>query len=509
MSTSNTSNLLPQEILFQEALAAHQAEDLALAKVLYEKLLILEPQHAIAHSNLGNLLYKQNDLLGARQHYIQALHIEPGFVAAHLNLGLVLLKQHEWHAAIKQFNNVISLQPDLIVAHWHIATLYLQQSEFEKAIEHYQILLTVEPKHAEALNNLGVIYLKQNQIELAIEYFNKALTAEPHHRDARNNLASTLLQQDRFADAAWHYQLFLQLVPEDSSANYNMGVALMALGQLEAAVKHFQKTLQINPQHIDALCNLGAIYLKLDNRQQAIENYQRALDLQPDNPNILYMLSALTDTTQPTAAPTEYIKNLFDNYAGHFDQHLTEVLHYQTPQLLRKLINEVLPEKNPHLKILDLGCGTGLSGEKFHDLAEKLVGVDLSPRMLAKAKAKNIYTSLIEASIVDALQQQTEKYDLALSIDTLVYFGDLSNVFEQVKNVLTEKGLFAFSIETSDQQDYQLTSTGRYVHNPAYIEQLAQQFGFTVVANKAVNGREQNGKPVTGHLFVLSNLDHS
>lgn len=505
MSTSNTSNLLSQEILFQEALAAHQAEDLALAKVLYEKLLILEPQHAVAHSNLGNLLYKQNDLLGARQHYIQALHIEPGFVAAHLNLGLVLLKQHEWHAATKQFNNVISLQPDLIVAHWHIATLYLQQGEFEKAIEHYQILLTVEPKHAEALNNLGVIYLKQNQIELAFEYFNKALTAEPHHRDARNNLASTLLQQDRFADAAWHYQLFLQLVPEDSSANYNMGVALMALGQLEAAVKHFQKTLQINPQHIDALCNLGAIYLKLDNRQQAIENYQRALDLQPDNSNILYMLSALTNTAQPITAPTEYIKNLFDNYAGHFEQHLTEVLHYQTPQLLRQLVNKVLPTANPHWKILDLGCGTGLSGEQFKDLTDQLVGIDLSSRMLAKAKAKNIYTSLIEASIVDALQQQTEKYDLVLSIDTLVYFGDLTEVFKYVKQVLTEKGLFAFSIEVGDKQDYQLMPTGRYVHQTTYIEKLAQQFGLSVFATQAVDGRKQNGESVKEQLFILKN----
>jgi predicted TPR repeat methyltransferase len=492
--------------LFEAALEAHQTGQLTLAQNLYEELLTLEPNHPIANNNLGNLFYKQANWLKAREHYIKAVHAEPGYVAAHLNLGLVLLKQQEWEAAIKQFSNVIALQPDLALAHWHLATLYLQQNALIQATEHYQALLELDPQHAEALNNLGVICLKNHQLEQAIEYFKQALVADTHHKDARNNLAGTLLQQDRFADAAWHFQLFLQLVPEDSHANYNMGVALMALGQLEAAIKYFQQTLQLNPQHSDALCNLGAIYLKLDNHKQAIEHYQRALAVQPDNPNIIYMLSALTGNQTPTAAPAEYIKNLFDNYAGHFDQHLTETLHYTTPQLLRELIAPFLPNKNPQWKILDLGCGTGLSGENFHDLAIQLIGVDLSPRMLIKAQEKNIYTELIEDNIIDALQRQSEQYDLVLSIDTLVYFGELNNIFEQVKNVLTKKGLFAFSIETSDTENYVLTATGRYQHSSDYIAKLAQQYQLAILASKNISGRQQENKPVSGCLFILQQI---
>lgn len=486
--------------LFEQAIQAHQKGDVIQAQKLYEAALAADPQNAVAHNNLANLYYKQNNLILARQHYIKAIHLEPGYVAAHVNLGLVLLQQNELEAANKQFNNVVALQPDLPIGHQQLANLCLRNNELESALEHYQTVLKLQPEHTEALNNSGVIYLKQNKFSEAENYFTKALLFDPKHKDARNNLAGLLLQQDRFADALWNYQLYLQLAPEDSYARYNMGVALMATGQLEEAIKQFEQTVQLNPNYIDALCNLGAIYLKLDDRKQAIENYQRALSLQPNNEAIQYMLNALTRDAMPATAPAEYIKNLFDNYAGYFDKHLTETLRYKTPQLLRELTHKFL---SAHIKILDLGCGTGLSGAAFHDLADKLVGIDLSPRMLAKAKEKNIYDDLFEANILDALQNQTTKYDLVISIDTLVYFGDLTPIFENVKKVLTEKGIFAFSIESSQEKDYLLNITGRYIHNPAYIEKLATQFDFKVFATQSITGREQDGKPAAGYLFVL------
>ena len=42
----------------------------------------------------------------------------------------------------------------------------------------------------------------------------------------------------------------------------------------------------------------------------------------------------------------------------------------------------------------DLGCGTGLSGLAFIDIVEELVGVDLSPEMIEKAKQRRIYHEL-------------------------------------------------------------------------------------------------------------------
>src|SRR6185312_11650282 len=281
----------------------------------------------------------------------------------------------------------------------------------------YEQILT-RTHSPEVLNNLGAIFLTQGDVNTAIDFFNKALQAEPKHKDARSNLATILLQQDRFSEAIWHYQLFLQLAPEDSDAYYNLGVAYMASGDLTAAIDLFKRTLQLIPRHVDAYCNLGAIYLKMSDRAQALAYYQEAAKLQPDNPAIRYRIAALTGENAPSTAPIEYIKNLFDNYAGYFDQQLTKELHYQLPTLLRQLLQTYLPAREKW-RILDLGCGTGLSGAALRDIANHLTGVDISSRMLAKAHEKNLYDKLIEDDINHFLAHAIEDYALIVAADTL------------------------------------------------------------------------------------------
>ena len=55
------------------------------------------------------------------------------------------------------------------------------------------------------------------------------------------------------------------------------------------------------------------------------------------------------------------------------------------------------------LAILDLGCGTGLAGAAFKPLAARLDGVDLSPAMIEKARARQIYDHLQVADLQTAL----------------------------------------------------------------------------------------------------------
>ena len=62
-------------------------------------------------------------------------------------------------------------------------------------------------------------------------------------------------------------------------------------------------------------------------------------------------------------------------------------LAYAAPQILRELADLVMPGRE-RLAILDLGCGTGLAGAAFKPLAARLDGIDLSPAMIAKARAR-------------------------------------------------------------------------------------------------------------------------
>jgi SAM-dependent methyltransferase len=82
-------------------------------------------------------------------------------------------------------------------------------------------------------------------------------------------------------------------------------------------------------------------------------------------------------------------------------------------------------------RVLDLGCGTGLVAMAIGDLPiESFTGVDLSPRMLAHARAKRIYAELREGDIIADLNSHSQRWPLITAADVLCYMGGLSRVME-------------------------------------------------------------------------------
>lgn len=469
----------------------------------YRTALYWSPQYAEAHNNLASLLYKQNKLMEAGKHYAQAIQLKPDYLEAHFNLGLLFLARKEKEAAIRQFNNTLKLHPNFIQAYWHLASIYWQDNHLEKVQYYYQKILKLDPHSPELLNNFAALMLKKNQTDNAIDYFKQALAIDPKHKTARNNLAACLLQKNQFKEAIWHYSLYLNLEPLDKEALFNRAHGLMLTGQLNEAIQDLKKILTIDKKHIDTHCNLSAIYLKLGNKIAALEHYKIILNLNEKHPIASYMISALTQQSMPINAPLEYIKNLFDNYAFQFDTHLRDILSYKTPELLREQLMPYL--KNKKYRVLDLGCGTGLSGIPFVDISENLVGIDISANMLNKAQEKVCYNILIEKDILSGLSQLKQYFDLVLCIDTLVYFGDLNELFSQIIGCLPKNGLLAFSVELAEEHisSYSLQTTGRYQHNKYYIQELAKKNNLKLLKFLSVEGRYQENKTVHTGLFIF------
>ncbi|MES2141818.1 MAG: tetratricopeptide repeat protein [Pseudomonadota bacterium] len=458
---------------------------------------------AEVHNNYGVRLFKENKYAEARQHYEQAIQLKPDYLQAYFNLGLLFIAETQLEKAIIQFNHVLVLNPQSAETHWQLAFIYWQCNDLEKVQLHYQKLFELNPRSTVLLNNMGALALRNNQLDAAVDYFEQALAIEPKHKEARNNLAVSLLEKNKFKESIWHYSLYLNLEPNDKIALYNRAQGLMLTGQLNKATEDLKEILLLDADHIDAYCNLAAIYLKLDDKNAALINYQEILNRQKGHPIASYMRSALTQQSIPSAPPIEYIKNLFDNYAFQFDIHLKEVLHYKTPELLQKYITPYL--KNKKYKVLDLGCGTGLSGIPFSEIAEKLTGIDVSCKMLAQAKIKNCYDELIENDILNGLTAINEDYNLVLCVDTLVYFGELDELFSKIISHMETKGLLAFSIELADEPvtDYQLQATGRYQHTDIYIKKLAKKNNLKCLKQLIVDGRYQKNAFVKTGLFVL------
>jgi predicted TPR repeat methyltransferase len=249
--------------------------------------------------------------------------------------------------------------------------------------------------------------------------------------------------------------------------------------------------------------NLAALALQQQETSNAIGYYQRVLSVEPTQPIATYMLAALLRGVTPKKAPEAYVSALFDQYATHFDRHLNGALQYQTPQHLRHLYDRVT-KALPIKRLLDLGCGTGLSGAAFADIASDMVGVDLSEAMLAKAQDKQLYQALCRQDIVAYLQQPGESFDAMIAADVLVYLGDLSDFFEQAALRLNDQAWLLCSIEIATTEvAFELTPNGRFQHALSYIRDSARTSGLQFVRHEKVTLRLQEGQAVEGYIIAL------
>jgi predicted TPR repeat methyltransferase len=203
-------------------------------------------------------------------------------------------------------------------------------------------------------------------------------------------------------------------------------------------------------------------------------------------------------------APAAYVRHLFDQFAPAYDRTMVKDLSYRAPQILRQLA-DMMVMPGGRFDILDLGCGTGLAGVAFKDLAASLHGVDLSPAMIGAAKQRGIYDAL-ETGDIEAALSRRRSYGLILAADTLVYLGDLEGLIRAARRRLAEGGLFLFTVEKKLGKGYGLGKKRRYRHSESYIRALAEAAKLEVMAMMVCVPRHDSGAPVPGLAVALQRV---
>jgi len=364
-------------------------------------------------------------------------------------------------------------------------------------------ILMAEPNNAQALHCLGLAAHRLGKRERAHGLVQKSIERNPNVPTYHYNLGNILKDMDRREAAAQAFAKAIALDPGHVEAHNNLGVLLLDGGHPGWAETHLRKAIGLRPDYVSAHFSLAVALNRQARREEAAEVCGRILDLRPGDPRARHLLHSLRGG-EPETAPKEYVASLFDGYAERFDEHLVQDLRYRAPQLLREAVGRMAgAEGASSWRVLDLGCGTGLCGPLFRPLARHLRGVDLSPKMIEKAREKNVYDELEEGDLRAALQAERGALDLALAADVLIYVGELEGVFEACGAALREGGLFAFTTESFDGEGCLLRSSGRFAHSPAYIEGLAKKNGLAVALREEIVPRMEGRSPIAGHLYVL------
>lgn len=410
-----------------------------------------------------------------------------------------LLQQGKPHAASTLLHSIIEDNPEDSQALYLIGIIAMQNNDEEKAAEWFTKTVNISPEATPAHYNLGVLCQNRGDLHAALHHYQTANKLDPEDTDIRFNLALTSKQLGLLAEAKTHFETIRQHTPNDPETLYNLANTEQQLGNNRQAISLLETLLEQVPDHLSALNNLGYLYHKEGLVDKAIPVYQKLIGHGHNSTAAKHLLAALTGTTT-SQAPTAYIKDVFDQFADHFDESLQQKLGYNTPTLLRQLLNANLPSAT-FKHGLDLGCGTGLSGETFTDCTSKLTGIDLSPKMLKQAQEKKIYHNLHESDLVPFILQAQASFDLYIAADVFVYIGDLSPLFKAIAESTTT-ATFTFSTEQSN-DDYSLKPTGRYGHSVAYVNSLAKKYGFAILAHKSAPIRKEGEEWLAGELYIL------
>ena len=403
--------------------------------------------------------------------------------------------------AVEYFEKALAIKPDYTEVNYNLGLTHQELGQLDAAVESYKKALAVNPNYAEAHNNLGVTLKELGQLDSAVECYEKAITTQPDYAEAHNNLGLAFYELDQVDAAVESYKKALAIKPDYAEVNYNLGNALNDLGQLDDAVKSYEKALAIKPDYAEAHNNLGNVFKDLGQLDDAVKSYERALAIKPDYLVPQHMINALTGNTS-TEPPKEYVKNLFDDYAEGFDDSLIKQLGYKLPFLMKELILKLDPLRNKFEKVIDLGCGTGLTGIELRDISNNLTGIDISSNMVAKTRELDVYDCLIEGDVVDILSSSKEKYDLFIALDVFIYIGELTKMFKTVRQCCNKNALFIFSIEVQEEDGYSLLKSARYSHSESYILKTAS-VAFKVIYSQEVNLRKEKEGWIKGKIFIM------
>src|SRR3984885_4248536 len=303
-------------------------------------------------------------------------------------------------------------------------------------------------------------------------------------------------------------RLFLSSGDLVADRRFDFARDLQLKGDLAAAADLLLQATELAPGFASAWFTLGEIREQLGEPDAAIVAFRKAQQADPEDRHGACLRLMLLGAERLSGMPPAYVRALFDQYAPKFESALVGDLGYRGPALLFKAVlaaRHAVKKPAFFKRAIDLGCGPGLAASAFAKEVDHFIGIDLSPRMIEKAKATGLYAELEVNDMLEGLRARPEaSADLVLAADAMVYVPDIVPVLAEVNRVLAAGGLLAFTLERHGGDGVILGGGLRYAHSPGYVRSSLAAAGLTPAQFEEQSFRTESNVPVPGLVVVAS-----
>lgn len=484
----------------------------------YNRALELDKNIKEAYLELGNIYRRLEQFQIAADYYRKALSLAPDYVEAQAYLadmennvaalyklteaysehplafyllGMRHFREKDWNKALAYFNSAEHLTPDDPDILFHTGMSMHQTGRLDEAEEYFRRVLQINPDAVPALVNIANYETNHSNFTEAETLYKRALELAPHDLNAHLNYAGMLYRNKRLSEALEEYRQAVIINPEMHEISNNLGIILKDLGEYEEALGLIFNAFLKSPGTEEYSVNIAET-LTLFYRNQPEEALKIAENWIKQSPDNIFARHTLASFKGERIADTEiYSEKLFDHFADNYELVLQNI-SYNVVRELRNLTGDVKGT------IVDLGCGSGLVGEAYKTVFNRIIGVDISEKMLVKAREKGCYEELIKSDILTYLQTKPQA-DFYIAADVFCYLGNLETVIKAASPV---KLAFSVELNEANGKDYELAPSGRFRHNPQYVENLLRQSEYTDVQMTPAVLRQENGKDVHGMIFI-------
>ena len=443
---------------------------------------------------------------------------DPQREAGWLNLGLLAERRQDSPSALQAYMAALQANPSSSAAYVGLGSVMEAGSKFDAAQAAYEKAIAVDRQHAPAHTALGVMLLRLERPDAARQAAERAIECMPDGASGYLELGAALTELGRPREAEKALGRALEADPSVGQAHNILGIALKAQGRYAEAEAAYKRAVELAPDEVAPLYNIGLFYREQGAlyHKAAMAALTKAAQMDPSNLDVRLVLATMEGGGSAMELPRAYVERLFDSCAETYEESVIQGIAYQVPgHLAAAITNSMgadcgcasaqLPANE--WAVLDLGCGTGLSGAALRGTALLMAACDVSDNMCRVARRKGIYATVAHADAVSFLEEQpAQAADLIVAGDLLPFIQDPRPLLAAAARVLKPGARFAFTTEEDpraeagpaagkrDAPDAQggcgetaafaapmLNRRARYCHAQAEVDAWAKAHGFSVL----------------------------